>query len=230
MNHFILHTDHKPLDWLATVSDAHGRRGRWIDMLQDFNFKIVHRPGLRHTNVNALSRNPIGPAMDDDDFCEEIQDIGNAQTDTPMEGGELLFVQIGRETKWLGIRKKDRESVQHQTCCFGINHCNRVSSHHLYVINVMSVEDQPQELAPCEAEDRKGDEIVQDNKAGVVLQRKRPHYYDKQQQLELVLAVQRLFEFGEHDLQSVDPDEKDECGADSRNTDIWEDVTCMDLL
>jgi len=66
--------------------------------------------------------------------------------------------------------------------------------------------------------------------AGVVLQRKRPHYYDKQQQLELVLAVQRLFESSEHDLNSVDPDEEDECGADSRNNDIWEDVICMDLL
>jgi hypothetical protein len=32
-NHFTLRTDHKPLKWLATVSDAHGRRGRWIDML-----------------------------------------------------------------------------------------------------------------------------------------------------------------------------------------------------
>jgi hypothetical protein len=42
--HFTLRTDHKPLEWLATVSDTHGRRGRWIDMLQDFSFKIVHRP------------------------------------------------------------------------------------------------------------------------------------------------------------------------------------------
>jgi hypothetical protein len=31
--HFTLRTDHKPLEWLATVSDAHGRRGRWINML-----------------------------------------------------------------------------------------------------------------------------------------------------------------------------------------------------
>ncbi len=31
--HFTLRTNHKPLEWLATISDAHGRRGRWIDML-----------------------------------------------------------------------------------------------------------------------------------------------------------------------------------------------------
>ncbi len=41
-NHFVLRTDHKPFEWLATMSDAHGRRGRWINMLQDFSFKIVH--------------------------------------------------------------------------------------------------------------------------------------------------------------------------------------------
>ncbi len=106
----------------------------------------------------------------------------------------------------------------------------RISSHHLYVIDVISEDDQPQELVPCEAEDKKGDEIVQNSNARVVLQRKRPQYYNKQQQLELVLAAQRLLELGEHDLQSIDPDEEDECGAGSRNSDIWEDVTCMDLL
>ncbi len=41
-NHFILCTDHKSLEWLATMSNAHGRRGRWVNMLQDFSFKIVH--------------------------------------------------------------------------------------------------------------------------------------------------------------------------------------------
>jgi hypothetical protein len=163
------------------VFDAHGRQGRWINMLQDFSFKIVHRPGLRHTNVDALSRNPVGPAMEDDDFCEEIQDIGNAQTDTHKEGRHLLFVQIGTKMEWFGIRRRDRESVQHHTCCFGINHSVHLSSHHLYVIDVISEDDQPQELVPCEVEDRKGDEIVQNNAAMMILQRKRPHYYDKQQ-------------------------------------------------
>jgi hypothetical protein len=81
-NHFVLRTNHKPLEWLATVSDAHGRRGRWIGMLHDFSFKILHRPGMKHTNVDALSRNPMGEAADDEDFNEEIQDIGTNQGDS----------------------------------------------------------------------------------------------------------------------------------------------------
>jgi len=59
-NHFTLRIDHKPLEWLATVLNAHGKRGRWIDMLQDFSFKILHRLSLRHADANALSRNPVG--------------------------------------------------------------------------------------------------------------------------------------------------------------------------
>jgi len=67
MNHFILRTNYKPLEWLITVSDAHGKKNRWIDMLHDFSFKIIHRPGLKHTNVDALSRNLVGLTTDDDD-------------------------------------------------------------------------------------------------------------------------------------------------------------------
>jgi hypothetical protein len=56
INHFVLRIDHNPLNWLANVSNAHEWKGRWIDMLQDFNLKIVHRPKLRHFNVDALSK------------------------------------------------------------------------------------------------------------------------------------------------------------------------------
>jgi hypothetical protein len=81
-NHFTLKIDHKPLEWLAIVSDVHGRKGRWIDLLQDFNFKILHRSRLKDTNVGALSRNLVGQATDDDDFNKEIQDIGTVQANT----------------------------------------------------------------------------------------------------------------------------------------------------
>ncbi len=37
---FLLRTNHKPLEWLATVSNPYGRRGRWIAMFLDFQFKL----------------------------------------------------------------------------------------------------------------------------------------------------------------------------------------------
>jgi hypothetical protein len=47
-------TNHKPLEWLATVLDAYSRKGRWINTLQDFTFKIVYQIGAKYTNVDAL--------------------------------------------------------------------------------------------------------------------------------------------------------------------------------
>jgi len=43
-------------------------------MLQDFNFKIVHRARTRHANVDALNHNPIDSHDEDEDFGVEIQD------------------------------------------------------------------------------------------------------------------------------------------------------------
>jgi hypothetical protein len=121
-NHFILRTDHKPLEWLAMVSDAHGRRGRWIDMLKDFSFKIVHQPGMRHTNVDALSRNLVGKAANDDDFSEEVQDIGTKQDKSVEMTGGVFSVRHGEESEWFGLRKHSRGPTEHHRCCFGINH------------------------------------------------------------------------------------------------------------
>ncbi len=57
------------------VSYAYGQKGHWIDMLQDFNFKILHWPRSKHSNVDALNCNLIGNAKFHEDFSKEIQDI-----------------------------------------------------------------------------------------------------------------------------------------------------------
>jgi hypothetical protein len=46
-------------------------------MIQDFNFKIVHRAGVRHANADALSRNPVDSHDEDEDFGMEVQDEKN---------------------------------------------------------------------------------------------------------------------------------------------------------
>jgi hypothetical protein len=178
-NHFILRTDHKSLEWLAIVSNANGRRGRWVDMLQDFSFKIIHRPGLRHTNVDALSKNPVGPAADDDDFNEEIQDITSTRTDASKGDEEFFCVRTGKEKEWLGIRRGDKELVQHRACCFGINHCRYDGSHQLYVVAIVSGEEQLEEVVSGEAEAVVGGEPVQDDGERIVVKRRRPQYFDK---------------------------------------------------
>jgi hypothetical protein len=72
---FLLRIDHKPFEWLAIVFEAYKRRGRWISMLQDFHFKIVHRASFKHANVDALNINPMDRYEVNEDFGNEIQDL-----------------------------------------------------------------------------------------------------------------------------------------------------------
>jgi hypothetical protein len=207
MKHFILRTDHKPLEWLATVSNAHGRKGKWVSMLQDFSFKIVHRPGLRHTNVDALSRYPVGSATDDDDFGAEIQDIAGIPADEPKEDGELLCVKVGEETDWM---------------CVG--------NHQLYMLDVASTEDLFEGPLPEEGVVSTGDKPEQCGGVRAALKRRVPQYFDNRQQLELALAAQELSEFGDHELSPTQSEGEEDHEVRSSYVDIWEDADCLMFL
>ncbi len=69
---FLLPIDHEPLEWLMIVCDVNEKRGRWISMLQDFHFKIVHHPGNKHFNVDALNKNPMFVSNENEDFQGEV--------------------------------------------------------------------------------------------------------------------------------------------------------------
>lgn len=56
--HFTLRTDHGSLIWIQNFREPEGQLARWIERLQEYNFTVVHRPGIRHGNADALSRMP----------------------------------------------------------------------------------------------------------------------------------------------------------------------------
>ncbi len=53
-------------------------------MLQDFQFKIIHRAGNRHLNVDALNRNPIGFSKEDEDFGSDVLEQEDQLGVTPL--------------------------------------------------------------------------------------------------------------------------------------------------
>ena len=55
---FRLRTDHAPLTWLRSTPEPIGQQGRWLEILEEFDFHIEHRPGIKHGNSDALSRKP----------------------------------------------------------------------------------------------------------------------------------------------------------------------------
>jgi hypothetical protein len=73
------------------VSNANKRRGRWISMLQDFHFRIVHWLGSKHSNFDALNKNLMFVYKDNEDFQVEIRDQTMSSFNSAMEK-EVRFV------------------------------------------------------------------------------------------------------------------------------------------
>ncbi|GAQ93578.1 hypothetical protein KFL_016730010, partial [Klebsormidium nitens] len=57
--HFTLITDHEPLKWLMTNMRLTGMHARWAIILQEYDFEIAHRSGLKNLDADGLSRNPL---------------------------------------------------------------------------------------------------------------------------------------------------------------------------
>jgi len=55
---FKVRTDHALLTWLRKTPEPIGQQARWLEIMEEFEFEVIHRPGVKHTNADALSRRP----------------------------------------------------------------------------------------------------------------------------------------------------------------------------
>ena len=55
---FLIRTDHAALTWLRKTPEPIGQQARWVEILEEYDFNIQHRPGRAHGNADALSRIP----------------------------------------------------------------------------------------------------------------------------------------------------------------------------
>ncbi|CAG2254324.1 unnamed protein product [Mytilus edulis] len=66
---FLLRTDHGSLRWIFAFKDPQGQLARWIESLSQYNFDIQHRPGTKHSNADAMSRN-----SNENDLCIHLKE------------------------------------------------------------------------------------------------------------------------------------------------------------
>ena len=57
---FLVRTGHAALYWLLRKNDPDGQMARWIEVLQNYDMTVEHRPGKKHGNADALSRCMFG--------------------------------------------------------------------------------------------------------------------------------------------------------------------------
>lgn len=73
--HFKVRTDHAPLTWLHHTPEPIGQQARWLELMEDYDFEVLHRPGSRHGNADAISRRPCSLKAC---VCRQNEDTANA--------------------------------------------------------------------------------------------------------------------------------------------------------
>jgi len=69
---FTLYIDPQPIEWLMTNDKLTGKLVRWALILQEYEFKVIHRPNITHQNANTMSRKPLTTS---EDFSKAKQDF-----------------------------------------------------------------------------------------------------------------------------------------------------------
>jgi len=58
---FTIRTDHSALTWLKRTPEPMPQLARWLTYIEQYDYRVIHRPGTKHGNADALSRRPDEP-------------------------------------------------------------------------------------------------------------------------------------------------------------------------
>ena len=128
---FTLRTDHGSLVWIQNFKEPEGQLARWLERLQEYNFSVVHRPGVQHGNADSLSRIPCSqcgrkshstdefPLGEDQAVCQvselpfqsyTLEQIRQLQLSDPSLGPVLRAVEINHKLHQDQLKSWSRES------------------------------------------------------------------------------------------------------------------------
>jgi len=79
--HIIISTDHAALSWLRRTAEPMPQLARWLTYIEQFDYEVLHRPGVRHGNADALSRRPPTVELDKLGLDEDEEPLSREITD-----------------------------------------------------------------------------------------------------------------------------------------------------
>ena len=114
---FLVRTDHAALQWLRNFKEPEGQIARWLETLGAYNFSLLHRPGKKHGNADAMSRGPC-PQCQGDHQGEKIRagrkkkpEVAGAVT---TRGMTKTTTQNETTSNWLDSSQLSKERIREE--------------------------------------------------------------------------------------------------------------------
>ncbi len=63
------------MKWLMTNNKLTGKLIRWALILQEYEFKVIHRPNIAHQNMDTMSWRPFTTSKDFSEVKEDFDQI-----------------------------------------------------------------------------------------------------------------------------------------------------------
>ena len=107
--HFTVITDHQALVSLLTSNILNRRLRGWVIHLMDYDFKIQYRPGIKHQDADALSRQAWNAATP----TEEDARVSHPRTVGVLMGGDVGIaphIEVEKDMKEEAGSRKDEAS------------------------------------------------------------------------------------------------------------------------
>ena len=110
---FTVVTDHSALIWLMNISEPTGRLARWAIYLQAYDFDIIHRAGLKHSNADTLSR-PVIAGINSMRVVEQSEDsdLSPKTLDVFEDDNLLTYLRKGKMRSGITKRQAVRITAQ----------------------------------------------------------------------------------------------------------------------
>ena len=125
---FTFHVDHSALLYLVSKQELTGKLARWTLLLQEFEFDILHRPGVQHAIADYLSRLESGEEGIGvpDDFLDgqlfrveavRVQEINEESKDAWISE-MTIFLTTGLPPEHLSADERKGLAVRSRNFCF----------------------------------------------------------------------------------------------------------------
>lgn len=93
----LLRTDNAAVNWMRNLRNP--QVARWLQELGTYNMTVVHRPGTKHNNADALSRKPCSACKRQQTNDDNETENARAETNPDAELGHVCVITRGQQRR-----------------------------------------------------------------------------------------------------------------------------------